>query len=64
MSTLTSLSMECGMRSIYFWELNKGFFGFKFQEGYPIQRQTPEESWKVQQPKHCDYNNQDEYTSM
>ena len=42
--------------------LNKGF-GTKSLEDYWLQR-TPEEGWRVQQTKQCDYNNQDEDTML
>lgn len=31
---------------------------FKFQKGYRIKRETPEEGWRIQLQKHCEYKNQ------
>lgn len=33
-------------------------------EDYSIQQETPKDGWKVQWPKSCEYNNQDDYTGL
>ena len=47
------------MRIVCSHGLNKGF-GLKFLEGYWLWQKAPEESWRMEQMKHYDYNNQDE----
>ena len=56
-----SLIMDCRMRIIYPYRLNKEF-NFNFPEGYWLW-QTPEEGWRVQQSKYCNNNSQDKNTT-
>ena len=48
---------------VYSFGLNKGF-GLKFWVVSQFQQETPEESQKMHEPKHCEYNNKDEDSSQ
>ena len=47
------------IRSIYYHGLNKGF-GLKFSVGSWVWQEASENSQRIHQPKHCEYNNKDE----
>ena len=51
--------MVNGIRTIYPYRLIKEF-GSKFHVGSWVQHETPEDSWRTHQLKHCEYNNKDE----
>ena len=53
--------MVNGIRTSNPHGFNKGF-SLKFHEGSQV-RQTPEEGWRAQQPKHCGNNNNNEDNS-
>ena len=43
--------------------LNKSC-GLKFCIGSQVQQETPQEDWRIHQPKCCEYNNKDEDNSL
>ena len=51
------------IRKIYPLGLNKDF-GSKFHVGSQVRHETPEESQRTHQLKHCEYNNKDEDNSL
>ena len=50
------------IRTLYHKGLNKGF-GSNFCVGNQVWFETPEEGWRMHQPKHYEYNNEDEDNS-
>ena len=54
--------MVNGIRTIYSYGLNKEF-GSRFYVGSWVQQDTSEDSWRIYQPKCCEYNNEDEDNS-
>lgn len=53
--------MDSKTRKTYLCRLNDGF-NLKLSEGY-LNRQIPEEDWKIQQLKHCDNKKKNESIS-
>ena len=51
--------MVNAIRTIYSSGLKKEF-NLRFCVGSWVQHETPEESWRIHQPKYCEYNNKDE----
>lgn len=55
--------MENGIRPIWPCGLNTNF-GSKFQQGYCVWQQSPEEGQRIQWPKCCEYNNNEDPASL
>ena len=49
-------------RAIYLSGLNKGL-SLKFGVGSQVQEEIPEEDWKMNRQKRCEYNNKDKDNS-
>ena len=52
-----------GIRTICPCGLNKGF-SLKFCLDSQVRHEKPEEGWRVHRPKHCEYSNKDEDSSL
>ena len=50
------------IQTIYPRGLNKGFC-LKFCEGFQVWPEMPEKDWKMHQPKHCEFYDEDEDNS-
>ena len=55
--------MENETMTVFSHGLNK-VFRLKFPESYQLWQKIPEEGWRVQQSKHCWYNNHDEENNL